>query len=59
MRKLRKSMAFIVAMLMLVSMFSTASATVLNEPIEDAGVIKLVKSIRPLGTIASAMNGTP
>lgn len=56
MRKLRKPVAFIVAMLMLVSMFSTANATVLNEPIEDAGVIKLVKSIRPLGTIASAMN---
>lgn len=33
-----------------------ASAAVLNEPIEDAGIIKLLKAIRPLGTIATAMN---
>ena len=56
MRKLRKFMTVMLAVMMLVSMLPSASAAVLNEPIEDSGVIKLIKSIRPLGTIASAMN---
>lgn len=32
------------------------AAAVLNEPIEDSGVIKLLGAIRPLGTIATVMN---
>lgn len=56
MRKLQRLVAIMAAIMMLVTMLPTASAAVLNEPVEDPGVIKLIKSIRPLGTIASAMN---
>lgn len=33
-----------------------AMAVELNAPIEDSGIIKLLKAVRPLGTIASLMN---
>lgn len=56
MRKLRKLLSMMIAMIMLVGMIPSANAAVLNEPVEDSGVIRLIKSIRPLGTIASAMN---
>lgn len=56
MRKLQRLTAIMITVILLVGMFPSASAAVLNEPVEDPGVIKLIKSIRPLGTIASAMN---
>lgn len=56
MKKLQRLTAIMITVILLVGMFPSASAAVLNEPVEDPGVIKLIKSIRPLGTIASAMN---
>lgn len=41
---------------LMASVIPGAGAVVLNEPIEDTGVIKLLKAIRPLGTIATVMN---
>lgn len=56
MRYIRKLMAVAIAAVLLLGMISTANAAVLNEPIEDSGVIKLLKAVRPLGTIATVMN---
>lgn len=51
-----KLIALLVTVAMMMTVLPLANAAVLNEPIEDSGIIKLLKSIRPLGTIASAMN---
>lgn len=56
MKKFRKLIALLTTVILFASMIPAAGAAVLNEPVEDSGVIKLLKSIRPLGTIASAMN---
>ena len=56
MKRIVKLIALVATVALMMTALPFANAAVLNEPIEDSGTIKLLKSIRPLGTIASAMN---
>ena len=56
MKHRRKIIGLVLCLAMLLGVVSPGAAVVLNEPIPDTGVIKLLKAIRPLGTIATVMN---
>ena len=56
MQKIRRLMVLVLTLALMASVIPGAGAVVLNEPIEDTGVIKLLKAIRQLGTIATVMN---
>ncbi len=51
-----RALCLILCFAMVAGLGLPAMAVELNAPIEDAGIIKLLKAVRPLGTIASLMN---